>query len=159
MPVFTWLLDDQSRLLDLILRPTIRDYNQHLGDILPHAALPGQHLLLDKGQSLACRMWHRTCLCLISENYPNAFSHTQRIRIWMLELYSAHHSKGFGEQKSKYMLMNSTCSCVSSSVPNVLEGPQGQGLVVVCVQLKLRLDLVTVLHKWDLKRKAVWWWG
>lgn len=93
------------------------------------------------------------------ENYPNALSHTQLVRVWMLELYSAHHSKGFGEWKSKYMQMNGTCSCVSSSVPNILESPQGQGLVVVCVQLKLRLDLVTVLHKWDLKGKAVWWWG
>lgn len=46
-----------------------------------------------------------------------------------------------------YTLMNCTCPCVSSSVPDILEGPQGQGLVVVRVQLKLGLDLVAVLHK------------
>lgn len=46
-----------------------------------------------------------------------------------------------------YTLISCTCSCVSSSVLNILEGSKGQSLVIVGVQLKLRLDLVTVLHK------------
>lgn len=62
-----------------------------------------------------------------------------------------HHPASPGKRRPAPVMLHGTCSCVSSSVPNVLEGSKGHSLIVVCVQLELGLDLITVLHKGNLK--------
>lgn len=99
-----------------------------------------------------------TFYCHLSEKYPNANRYAQLRRIWISECGSTLSSttpNALESEGLRSQLINCTCSCVSSSVPNILEGPKGLGLVIVRVQLELRLDLVTVLHKWDLKGNVV----
>lgn len=108
-------------LLDVVLGASISDHHQHLGDVPPHAAVRGEHLLIHMLQSHSCQ--GRTREGRLSGLDPGLRS--TLVNVWV----------------------GLTCLRVASSVADSLQRRQHDAFVVVRVELELGLGVVTVLHQ------------